>query len=100
MQKNIYLSHSNHSVHNEQLNKLQGAFMPDASEMGISERCKAFHCWPEGCLLLHQLQDKPGDTTAPLQFKPAISEGFEKWRDSIQRVKSGKVTVSRGRANN
>jgi len=37
MQKNSYLLQSNHGIHDEQLNKLQGAFMPDASEMGISE---------------------------------------------------------------
>lgn len=88
MQKNSYLLHSNHGVHDEQLNKLQGAFMPDPSEMGISERREAFHSRLMGCLLLHQHHDKPGDATAPLQFKPAISEGFEEQGGMVSREKS------------
>lgn len=99
MQKNSYLLHSNHHVHDKQLSKLQGAFMPNISDMGTSETCKAFCSWPTGCLLLHR--HKPANTTGPLQIQACDIRGLWKTgRDGVQRVKSGTVTNSRGRAKN
>lgn len=45
-------------------------------------------------------EDKPEDAKHPLQFKPTISEGVRTGRNGILKAKSGKVTVSRERANN
>lgn len=68
MQKNSYLSHGNHGVHHEQLNKLhlcqmqmRREFLRDAKHL------------------------MPGPLEPPMQFKPVISEGFEKQAGTASR---------------
>lgn len=81
--KSSSLSPRDHCAHNDQINELWGAFMPDWSEIGISEAGKASCCWPPCCLLLLQHRDQPGDTTAPPQFKPEIGESFENQKGTM-----------------
>lgn len=92
MQTNSNLMHSNHCVHSTSINcrvrlctMWDGNFWEMQSILFLAHR------------LLHKHQDKLDGTTAPLQFKPVVLEGFEKQGGMVPMEK---VRISRGRTNN
>lgn len=74
MQKNSYLLHGNHGVHDEQLNKLHLCQMQMRSEFLRDTK----HFVPGPQTAFSCTSTSLGTLEPPTQFKPGISEGFEK----------------------